>query len=486
MNQVRYYIRVGVALVVALALLVAGVAFLRGTLTDFRTYGFAVEFGNARGIQEGAPVQMAGVQIGRVENVGLTPQNTARLQLRVNRRYPIPQNARFTISGSLLGGSGGAVLNIDPAPAPAAGTIAENMVVQGTESGGVEATIAQSQQLLSSLQRTASALEKFVADPGAQRDLRQTLRNVRAATEELPALSRTVQTQLTALSARTDRLLANLETASRGGSRVVQNAGALTGDLRATLAENRGSLRSLIENADETASALRGLAEQLNEALKGGNLQQNLAGATENLRSITARLDTVAGNVERLSSDPRLSSDIRETASNVREASASVRALTERIEGIRLPGERRPGEPRGTPGSPAQSSLLELGPTLDATYDTDVERLRVDANFTLLGTAGRFYRAGIYDFSEANRLNLQIGRVRGDTALRYGLVAGKLGGGLDVQTGPAELRFDLFNPNRLTLNARAKIRLGDTTNALLGVDSIGNGNRAVLGVQIRR
>jgi phospholipid/cholesterol/gamma-HCH transport system substrate-binding protein len=483
MNQTRYYVRVGITLVVGAILLAMGLAFLRGTLTDQRTVGFNVEFDDARGITEGAPVQMAGVQIGRVERVSLTRQNRARLRLRVERRYPIPQGASFTISSALLGGS--AVLRVDPEPGTPGTEIPANATISGDVSPGLDTALAKSERLLESFQKTASAVERLATDPRTQRNLTETLQNVRVATAGLPRLQRDVQAQLRLLSGQTRGLLTTLEGAAASGQAVTVNAGRLTSELRAVLAENRSSLKSLLQSADETASAFAGLAEQAGAALGNKELQQNLVAATGNLRAISARLVTVAGNVERLSSDPRLSADIRETASNLRETSASVRSLAARIEAIRLPGERRPGG--GTPSpTPARRTLSEPGGVVDAGYDAAAERLRLDANFTLLRPEGRFLRAGVYDLTESNRLNLQIGRQEGDRVFRYGLFAGKLGVGLDARTGPLDLRLDVFDPNRLSVNVRAKARVSDTTSGFFGVDSLGNGNRAVLGVQIRR
>jgi hypothetical protein len=123
-------------------------------------------------------------------------------------------------------------------------------------------------------------------------------------------------------------------------------------------------------------------------------------------------------------------------------------------------------------------------------YDTTVSRLRLDTNFTLLaGKPGSFYRLGFHDLTERNRLNLQIGSSSGlpaNIALRYGIFAGKLGTGIDLRTGPVDLRLDAYDPNRFTLNARAKAYLNVDTSITAGLDSIGKDNRATVGVQIRR
>lgn len=504
MKQSRQYILVGLVVGGGLALMVLAYGFLRGKLTLARTYSFPVTFRDARGVTPGIPVQMAGIEIGNVESVALTPENQARLRLRINDRYPVPDGARFTIVAGLLGGT--PVVRVDPRTGQPGTRIDEGQAgIVGAESADVDAALAQSNEILASARKSAEALEKVVTSTRFQRNLAESLDNTRAisenariASDSLPRLTQKVELQLSFLSAKTNSLLNNVQAATVSGQRIARNAEGLTSDLRGTLTENRAAIRSLVENADATASAVRGLTEQLAETVKDPNLRQNLTATTETLNRLATRVDTIAANFERLTGDPKLSSDLRETVSNLRETSASVRNLTARIETIRIPGERRrpaatPNDPATTapppppPAAPATLSLLETGPVLDTVYDTKNERLRVDANFTLLRPQGQFYRAGIYDLTESNRLNLQAGRTLGATsALRYGIVAGKFGGGFDTRSGPFDLRFDLFDPNRLTLNLRAKTRIKEGVNATVGLDSAGSENRAVIGVQIQK
>ena len=138
-------------------------------------------------------------------------------------------------------------------------------------------------------------------------------------------------------------------------------------------------------------------------------------------------------------------------------------------------------------------SLVEPGLVFNSVYDTKVSRLRVDTDFTLLtGRQGNFYRAGLYDMTYGNRIDLEAGLSNGHPAtadLRYGILAGKLGLGADFRAGLLDFRLDAYDPNSLTLNARAKAFLNADTSLLFGLDSIGSGkysNRATFGVQIRR
>jgi len=498
-RQTRYNIEVAVAVLIGIAALIGIGLYLRGVYSSAKTYAFSVDFKNARGVTTGAAVQMAGVQIGRVESVNLTPENVARLRLRVDGKYPIPNKARFTIATGLLAST--AIVNVDPAPGGS--QIVDNEPkLTGTDAPNIDTAVAQGQEILMSATKITRVLEKLITSPQNQRDLERTreslartTQNLARASESLPRLVRSVEQQEVSLARQAQELAADLRAAGASAPRIARNIEGLSGDVRGVLSENRASLREAADNIAGTTSAIRGLTDQINDEIKTGNLKQNLAATSDNLRSISQRFDAIAANFERLSGDPRLTADLRETLTNVRDTSASVRNLASRIETIRIPGERRPratsgGTPAPPPAPrPAPSSLLtEPGIVLDSVFDTNAERVRLDANFTLLGAQGRFYRAGIFDLTERNRLNLQLGQpvLGGRSALRYGLIRGKLGGGLDTRVGPLFVRADLYDPNRLTLDLRARARVSDTTSALFGLESAGSDNRATIGVQISR
>lgn len=512
-KQTRFYFLVGLTFLVAGGLLVWFLAWLSGTLFQGHTNKYFVRFQDAGGIKAGADVQLAGVNIGRVEDVRLEGTQ-AKVELQVEDQYKIPTGSRFSIQARLLGGT--PTLTVTPPARDPGQYITPGAEVQGAPPEGLLSGALSGEQreqvdeLLSAttqLTQNLTDLSTALNSPAVRRELElsaETLRSVRAitrdaaaASETLPRLAGQAETQLASLSLQANQVLANLQTASASGTRLArsaettaQNVADLTADARAALNENRPALKSLVQSADDAVSAVAGLTTQLGETVADPKLRANLVATTDNLASISQRLDAVASDLQRLSSDPRISADLRETLGNVRETSASVRNLAARVETIRLPGERRrpnPGDPPPAP-PPSTSSLLlyQPGLALDSLYDTTQERLRVEADYTLLRPGGTFYRAGLFDVGETNRINLQLGRSASpDLAYRYGLYAGRLGLGLDARTGPLYWRFDLFDPNRLQFNVRARSYLNENTAITGGVESIGKDDRAVLGIQIR-
>lgn len=515
-KRTRQTFLTGLAVMIGIALAVFCIGWLRG-LTLTKNTHYIVVFNNVKGLSAGAIVQMAGVTIGKVDEVGLTrglqgyPDNKARIDISVSPPHQIPRGSKFLIIAPAFGNVDR--LTVEP-NAQAALAYPENTVVAGIAAPGLDdllkesgPLVDQTRTLLKTVQLSADAAAKITTDAQTQRDLRTTLHNMAETTAQLPGLLRQSQRQLDLLAGQTQTLLAKVNKAADSGQRIASNAEGLTGDLRSTLSENRAGFKSLVKNASETASSFASLADSISGTVGNKDIQKNLATVSDNLAAITSRLDATATDLNRLSSDPRLSDDVRqtvamvrETADNLRGTSESVRNLAARVETIRIPGERRrpsqtsgqtsSTEPPKPPRAFSETSLLEPGLVFDTVYDTTVSRLRLDTDFTLLsGKPGSFYRVGIYDLTENNRLNLQIGssaRLPANFAIRYGIFAGKLGTGIDLRTGPIDFRLDAYDPNRFTLNARAKAYLNAGTSITAGLDSIGKENRATIGVQIRR
>lgn len=525
-KQERHYVMVGLFAIVFIGIVIGAVLFLRGTLNTDRRLN--VIFDDAYGIQDGEPVRMAGVRVGQVDGVELREDNRAVLKLGIRRDFGIPEGSAIRIKSGILGNS--RTIAIEPA---ASGKIyPDGATVSGDSGAPIDEALAETRNLVKQGQELVASVQRITGDPKLQKELHSTLANTVAITENLK--------QVTAQLPRTQRLLegeigstfSELRTTIAGGQRVTNQIEALAKDARqiagdvrglaknldTTLTGSRQELSNLLVSADDAASSLAALLTSVNESLKGSGLKEgmnkilanadaaskNLITTTDKLNAIADKFDTTAANIAKLTGDEGMNKDIRSTVSNLRDSSASIRSLLERVEGVRFPWEKSAPPTRKTPTTNPQSippptpapppvfsnnSLLEPGLVFDAFYDTTLERLRTDANFTLLSGKNRFYRVGLADATESNRLNLQVGR--SDKApvswgYRMGLFSSKLGLGLDVRPGPIDLRLEMYDPNRFTVDARAKVYLNKNAAITTGISAIGKENRATIGIQIRQ
>lgn len=98
-------VAVGIVLLLSAALLVY-ISLNLGQLDFGQTQGYTVqaEFPNAGGLQDGAVVELAGVEIGRVTSVSLTETYRARITLRILPTIALQEDSRAAIkSKGLIG-----------------------------------------------------------------------------------------------------------------------------------------------------------------------------------------------------------------------------------------------------------------------------------------------------------------------------------------------------------------------------------------------
>lgn len=102
MSSSRNATKVGIFVFISLLLLIGLIlAFGKGLSPFHPTYTLYLNTPNVQGIKEQAQVLIAGYRVGSVTEISLVNGGkTARLTIRVDRRYPLSENARFIIEQS--------------------------------------------------------------------------------------------------------------------------------------------------------------------------------------------------------------------------------------------------------------------------------------------------------------------------------------------------------------------------------------------------
>lgn len=503
-------------------------AYLNRAWEERNSIDFQVAFEDAKGLKGTEEVRVAGFQVGSVKEVHLSEDgHKAIALLRVSSKVKIPRDSQISVSAGLLGGSSFVTIT----PGKEKNIInAQTPLLEGAPAAGLDSALAGVSKLTTdealqedlkatvhNIRVTSERLNRLgvAAFDDPQGDFQATLRNLRATSALLPAtlqniekvtgnaaaltgsarrLQPLVEKQIATLSKQTQTLLTSMDGVLKNGSKVALEAESLTKEVKTTVVESRSSIKALLRSANDAASGAAGLAEQLAQTVGNPDLRKNVVDATgnlvkvsDNLVAISKKLDGTVGELSKTATDPELAANLKTTVANIKDATTSVKNLAARVEALHLPGEKRtttaPAPP--TPTAAKLSGWYESGLTGDFLYDTKAERFRLDSNFALV-SGGRLYRAGLLDATERNRVNLQVGQKSGEFWTRYGLFGGKLGVGLDAPLGPLQWRVDLQDPNHFTANTRIRARLNDTTALTLGVDSVGNGNHPMIGLQIRK
>ncbi len=435
--------RVGVILLVGAVLLSAILFLLSGRYAQMQSYPITVVFDNALGLQAGAKVRMAGVDVGTVGEIALTPDNRARLKLNIKNEIGIPEGSKFSIvSGALIGEK-----YVDIEPGNSARVMERNALVEGPkrvkEPIQVEEVASQVSQVLADAQKITANINRMLEDPVLQRDLIQTVENLARATARSEELMITAQTLLLRNQQQIDRTVTNLSDASK--------------ELKGAMIE----ARSLIAQPE---------------------IRSNVIDTTANLRTASERLDAVMQDVREVTGDPKVAENLKSSAENLSQATGYARDVTERIS--RIFGAGRPRVTINVPRPKFQSGtrlMLESAGAGSGTFRTDLS-----LNIPMGKDTG--LRLGLYDFTENNRIIVQrINWLDPQTATRYGLYAGRVGAGMDYEASKrVNVSADLYDPKYPRLDLRGRYYFSDDFGLVLGVDGILRQPRAVFGLQWRQ
>jgi phospholipid/cholesterol/gamma-HCH transport system substrate-binding protein len=259
---------------------------------DRRTYErYEIYFdGSVSGLSQGSPVRYLGVDVGRVRSLSVAKRDPGRVKVvaEVDSEAPLSGATRARLG--LLGLTGLLYIDlqfdpeVDPARALQPG---ENYPVILSRKGDIEAFLERLPDLIGHAGSMLARVEALLADDNLQA-VSDSLRNVREASAELPALTRNVAS-----------LAADMRATAA-------EAAALTARLNAMAAGSQAGLSETLQSVQAAASTLARTAESL-ERIFGDN---------------EAALSGLAGPG---------AVELQQLVLDVRDASAEVRALAQSL-----------------------------------------------------------------------------------------------------------------------------------------------------------
>lgn len=518
--------KVGLAALAAVAVLVWITFALRGPLRG-TTYLRDVSFDDARGIQEGAPVRVRGVDVGQVHEISLGSRGKAIVTLRVSREYDIRPDDRIQIVGGALG-FGQPYVEILPGGREKPVQVGEGEPLPGESGTGTETILSRSEQLLTNLNGLVTRLngitegfEQTVNDPRIRASFKTTalnfekmssggvnvvrnLERTTAGADRLIAGFRGTAADLDRTLRRADALFATFNgTAAesralmqdtrkmvhdtrgvvadagdlvRNTNQVVKNSGEVVTGLQSALDENRLRLKEVFDGLNGSLQRLNGALEEAQGFLGDPELRGDLKQTAANVREATQNLQKLTTDLRAVTADPKVQEDLKATLGNLRDASSEAAEAFRRVRTL-LGGKSASG-----------SKLRETEFRSDFTRGFESGRSRLDLNATIPWSDNSFYRVGLFDLGNSLKLNAQAGRrLAPNIWARAGVYGSALGLGVDVGK-PAKpfLGLDLYRTDRPRFDARGYIPLMKSLDLTVGVDNVIRNPDPVIGLRYRR
>lgn len=308
---------VGLVVVAATVMIAAGSIWLsqrRFGATDrtaearFRTIG---------GLQEGNPVLLRGVRVGRVELISLGEANWVHVTFRLRGDVALPENPAAVISSTTLFGDWGVDLR-SPADLPDDPEV-RRLLEEARAAGGDRwpgATLPDIGQLTAQAGRIAGDIATIAGRVSDAFDS-TSARRLQGAFVDLSNLSRRLSQIVTRQQEALTRIGTNLDTST---SALARGAEALERTLRrADSSTSREQLQRIVSRTDTLAGDLQEVAQHL-RALSGTAAAQSasLTRIITHTDSILARVDAGQGTLGLLTRDSTLYVEAVQTVRTLR------------------------------------------------------------------------------------------------------------------------------------------------------------------------
>jgi phospholipid/cholesterol/gamma-HCH transport system substrate-binding protein len=325
MASYRKNLAVGVTMLGALALLgLMILMFGDAPVRLFRAAQLTVRFDadSAEGLTSGSPILYLGVNVGQVRRVELPPDRPGVViwgTLQANSA--VPANVEGVIRSTLIGGN--ASLSLEPVGGVPKGRLAANAAVPA-RMGGSNVLPREFAELARQLTELSKRLQttvddwnesKIVTKLAATVDTTQkTIAKIGETSEELRKLLGDGQ-----MRGDLKETLANFRAVSENAKVIAKNLDKLSTDLQKTNGE-------ISVTVTKTDARIDDLSKQL-----GGRLEQ-LAGVLEKFQSVANKIDKGEGTAGKLINDPKLYEALLDTSQELSLTVKDLRRLVEQWE----------------------------------------------------------------------------------------------------------------------------------------------------------
>lgn len=319
-------LRVGVFVFVTLAILaififaVTGEGVLFARHVDYKTY-----LPDVAGLKAGAPVRLAGFEVGTVRGVGLTdfredPSHKAEVRFRVRqefRTYIRTDSLAYITTEGLLGES---VLEIDPSLAGE--MVPQGGVVPGTQKGNIKQIVQNVDRitgdvraLIADVRAGKGTMGKLVYDPALYDRAARAVNEFQSLTQRAAAGEGTLGKLMVS-----EELYNQLKGTATTLDNVAQDLQSGKGTLGKLIYETTiyDKAESFVQRADRLAARVESGEGTLGKLITQDALHEDVKQTFANAREITRKVNEGEGVFGRAVNDPRVYDNFNELTTEMR------------------------------------------------------------------------------------------------------------------------------------------------------------------------
>ncbi len=284
-------IKVGIFVFIAILLL----AYLTTLITRDRiitrdTYTVHADFENVSGLRTNSPVEIAGIDIGTVQEISLV-NHRARVSMVIRENITIYADSRATIR--TRGVLGDKFVEINPGSSQQPALEDGGVVAQGVQPTDLDQVMARIGDIADDISEVTRSVSNVFGGPEGERDMREFFENLRMAAVQL---NQVVQTN------------------AQGVEMIVSNLENFSGDLQHISQDNKENINQIIENfatysnqLNITLSRIGDILETVQHGegpvttlLEDRQMSEDLRRTATSLESLTRKLDEGEGTLGKL------------------------------------------------------------------------------------------------------------------------------------------------------------------------------------------
>jgi len=398
--------KVGAFALTGIALLVAVVLHFEGGFFDKgKGYTIYAGFHKVYGIYPDAKVMLSGVPAGKV--VGIANDGggvTVTLKIDEDVKIPVGSSVKIDSAGVMSE----KFISILPTIGGGNEYWRDGDYVIGEDETGMETVFVELTKAVQSVQELLGSVNEIVGHPDFKGSVVDMAVNIRDASSHIKGMTAAME-QMAVENRQSFRAM-------------VQNLTAVTAGMQRTM-----------ESVEHTMANVDGV---LGDPATAENLRLTL----QNIADTSARVEHIAANLDTALGDPQTAEDLKTTVKNARELTDKANQMLGEVQEI------------------------EVTPSVSELYTGADRDFRTDFDLTVGQKKGAFLNLGLEDIGENNRINAQVGKRQNDFAYRGGVIAGKVGVGVDAYAGDKwKFSAEAYDFNELTLRMRAQYEFAKDT-----------------------
>ncbi|MEK6539431.1 MAG: MlaD family protein [Deltaproteobacteria bacterium] len=421
--KVGIFVLIGIILLVYMSLRVGGIQF--GMAEGYEVY---IRFDSAAGLDNDAPVRVAGVEIGRVKGIVLQ-NNKAKVVLRINPDVKIGKD--FTAVLKTKGLLGERYVELIPGSPNAPSLEAGGEITRVTTYTDLDKLISILSDAATDIKKVSESLSNALGGREGQATLKNIVTNIDEITERLNNVVKRNDEKFA-------RIVNNFELFSKilkeQGPEITGGLKAVADNLNQLIAENKEPLRDGIDNLRTATAKLGETMETINRLAK--NVEPKIDDSVETIKSIVNKVDRGEGTLGKLVNDTTIHDSFNKTLTGINSYLGRVESFKTFV------GYR--GEYLFDASDTKSYLSLRFQPKADKYYlieivDDPRGRKNVETTETTLG--GTTTTTKEVKTSDSLKFSVQVAKRFKDLTLRGGIIESTGGVGMDYYMFKDRLRF---------------------------------------------